>query len=40
MIRDHLVVGIQDTALSECLQMDADLALQKAKLQIHQCEAV
>jgi len=31
MIRDWLVVGIQDTALSQQLQLDADLTLEKAK---------
>ena len=40
MIRDRLVVGIQDTALSERLQMDADLTLEKAKKTIRQREAV
>ena len=37
MFRDRLVVGIHDTALFERrLQVDAGLALQKAKLLIHQ----
>ena len=40
MIRDRLVVGIRDSALSERLQMDADLTLEKAKKQIRQREAV
>ena len=40
MLRDHLVVGIQDTALSERLQMDAGLTLEKAKLLIRQHKAV
>ncbi len=40
MIRDRLVVGIKDTALSERLQMDADLTLEKAKKQVRQKEAV
>ena len=31
MIRDRIVVGIRDRALSERLQMDSDLALEKAK---------
>ena len=30
MIRDRLVVGLADVALSECLQMDPDLTLQRA----------
>ena len=40
MIRDRLVVGIRDSALSERLQLDADLTLDKAKKQIRQREAV
>ena len=40
MIRDRLVVGIRDTALSESLQMDASLTLEKAKTKIRQKEAV
>ena len=39
-VRDRLVVGIQDSALSEKLQMDADLSLDKAKKAIRQREAV
>ena len=31
MIRDCTLVGIQDSALSERLQMDLDLTLEKAK---------
>jgi len=31
MIKGHLVVGIQNTSLSEHMQMDADLILEKAK---------
>ena len=31
MIRDHLIVGIPDLALSECLQIDLELTLEKAK---------
>ena len=31
LLRDKLVVGIKDTALSEHLQMDTDLDLEKAK---------
>ena len=40
MIRDRLVVGIRDTALSEKLQLDAELTLEKAKKSIRQREAV
>lgn len=40
MIRDRLVVGIRDTALSQRLQVDPDLTLEKAKRQIRQKEAV
>ena len=40
MIRDRLVVGIKDSALSESLQIDADLTLEKAKKRIRQREAV
>ena len=40
MIRDRIVVGIRDRALSEKLQMDADLTLEKAKIQVRQREAV
>ena len=40
MIRDRLVVGIRDTALSERLQTDAELTLEKAKKTIRQREAV
>jgi len=36
MIRDRLVVGIWDTSLSERLQLDADLTLEKAKKAIRQ----
>ena len=31
MIRDRIVVGIQDNSLSERMQMDSDLTLEKAK---------
>ena len=34
MIRDRLVVGIRDSGLSETLQSDADLTLEKAKQKI------
>ena len=40
MIRDWLVVGIRDLALSEKLKMDAKLTLETAKKTIHQREAV
>ena len=40
MIRDRLVVGISDSALSEKLQMDSALTLDKAKRLIRQQEAV
>ena len=40
MIRDRLVVGIRDTALSERLQMNAELTLEKAMKMIQQSEAV
>ena len=40
MIRDRLVVGIRDAVLSQQLQLDADLNLEKAKKKIRQREAV
>ena len=40
MIRDRLVVGIRDTNLSERLQLDPQLTLEKAKKAIRQREAV
>ena len=40
LIRDHLVVGIRDLALSERLQLESDLTLDKAKKLIRQREAV
>ena len=40
MIRDQLVVGIRDNSLSESLQTDPDLTLEKAKTKIRQKEAV
>jgi hypothetical protein len=40
MIRDRLVVGIQDTDLSQHLQLDAALMIVKAKKTIRQAEAV
>ena len=40
MIRDRLVVRIRDNSLSERLQMDAELTLEKAMKTIRQREAV
>ena len=40
IIRDRLVVGIQDMFLSERMQMDADLTLEKTKKLVRQREAV
>jgi len=40
MIRNRLVVGICDHHLSERLQLDSKLTLEKAKKAIHQHEAV
>ena len=40
MIRDRLVVGISDKALSEQLCTHADLTLEKAKTMIRQREAI
>ena len=40
MIRDRLVVGIRDSALSEKLQLDSKLTLESAKTSIRQKEAV
>lgn len=40
MIHDRLVVTIRDKPLSECLQMEVDLTLDKAKMLIRQREAV
>ena len=40
MIRDRLVVGIRDGTLSERLQLDAELTLEKAKKAVRQREAV
>lgn len=37
IICDRLVVGIWDTSLFECLQLDADFTLEKAKKAIRQC---
>ena len=40
MIRDRLVMGIRDAVLSQQLQLNADLTLEKAKKKIRQREAV
>lgn len=40
LVRDCLVVGIRDSALSEMLQMDATLTLDAAKKAVRQKEAV
>ena len=40
MIRDRLIIGIQDSRLSERLQMDPELTLEKAKKLICQSKAV
>ena len=40
MIRDRLVIGIRDRTLSDRLQMEPDLTLEKAKKLIRQREAV
>ena len=40
MIKDRLVVGIRDSALSEKLQTDSTLTLERAKTSIRQREAV
>ena len=40
LLRDRLVVGIRDSKVSEALQMNAELTLEKAKKTIRQKEAV
>ena len=40
LLRDRIVVGIRDVALSEKLQLDATLTLEKAKQKVRQREAV
>ena len=40
LIRDRIVVGISDNALSEQMQKDPDLTLEKAKRMVRQREAV
>ena len=40
MIRDRIVVGIRNAALSEKLKLDSDLTLEKAVTQARQAEAI
>ena len=40
MIRDRIVVGIQDSSLSEKLQLDAELTLTTAVMKVRQAEEV
>ena len=40
MIRDRLVVGLRDANLSEKLQLDSELTLEKAIAMAHQSESV
>ena len=40
LIRDHIVVRFRGKALSECLQLDPELTLEKAKKIVRQREAV
>ena len=40
MLRDRIVVGIQDSAMSEKLQLDPELTLEKTKRLVRQKEAV
>ena len=40
MIRDRLVVGLGDSKLSEKLQLDPELTLEKAITQVRQAETV
>ena len=40
MIRDRLVVSIRDISLSQQLQLDAELTLEKTKIKIQQKEAI
>ena len=40
MIRDRLVVGLLSARLSEKLQLDAELILEKAITQVRQAEAI
>ena len=40
MIRDRIVVGILNSSLSEQLQLEKDLTLEKAVTKVRQSEAV
>ena len=40
MIRDHIVVGLQDASLSQKLQLDLELTLQNAITKVQQYETV
>ena len=40
MIRDRIVVGLRDPSLSESLQLDPTLTLEKAVTKVHQAEAI
>ena len=40
MIRDRIVVGLRDAKLSEKLQLDSELTLEKAVTQVRQAEAI
>ena len=40
LIRDRIVVGIRDKALSEWMQVDPNLTLDKAKWEVRQREVV
>ena len=40
MIRDRIVVGIRDSSLSQKLQMEADLTLEKATKMVRESEAI
>ena len=40
MIRDRIVVGIRSAQLAEKLQLDSDLTLEKAVIQVRQAEAI
>ena len=40
LLRDRIVVGIRDVSLSQRMQLDATLTLEKAKKMVRQKEAV
>ena len=40
MIRDRLVVGLRSAKMSEKLQLDAELTLEKTITQVRQAEAI